>query len=110
MPNITIDVFANMKYVIDQVNTNVDYLAPGGGTRGNAQLVQVVFDTRNDNAHNGFIRSTTDWKLQLDSVHDILDVINHQAEAVDVKKIIDRLVTLEPEGGTVTQEDFKILE
>jgi hypothetical protein len=29
MPNITIDVFANMKYVIDQVNTNVDYLAPG---------------------------------------------------------------------------------
>jgi hypothetical protein len=45
--------------------------------------------------------------LQLDSVHDILDVINHQAEAVDVKKII---VTLEAEGGTVTQEDFKILE
>ncbi|EFX62714.1 hypothetical protein DAPPUDRAFT_119938 [Daphnia pulex] len=110
LANITIDVFANLKYVMDQVNTNQDYLAPGGGTRGDAQLLAIVFDTRNDNAHNGFLRATTDWHLQLDSVHDILDVINHQAEAGEVKKIIDRLVELEAEGGTVTQEDFNFFE
>ncbi|EFX78088.1 hypothetical protein DAPPUDRAFT_105323 [Daphnia pulex] len=110
LANITIDVFANLKYIMDQVNTNQDYLAPGGGTRGDAQLLAIVFDTRNDNAHDAFVRSTTDWKLQLDSVHDILDVINHQADAVEVKKIIDRLVELEAEGATVTQEDFTFFE
>jgi hypothetical protein len=110
LANISIDVFANLKYIMDQVNTNQDYLAPGGGTRGDAQVLQIVFDTRNDNAHDAFVRSTTDWKLQLDSVHDILDVINHQAEAVEVKKIIDRLVELEAEGATVTQEDFTFFE
>jgi hypothetical protein len=36
--------------------------------------------------------------------------MNHQAEAVEVKKIIDHLATLEAEGGTVTQEDLKFLE
>ncbi len=36
LANITIDVFANLKYIMDQVNTNQDYLAPGGGTRGDA--------------------------------------------------------------------------
>ncbi|EFX66462.1 hypothetical protein DAPPUDRAFT_116382 [Daphnia pulex] len=107
---ISIDVFANLKYVMDQVKTNADYLSPGGGTRGDAQVLQTVFDTRNDNAHNAFLRATTDWHLQLDSVHDILDVINHQEEAVEVKKIIDRLVELEAEGGTVTQEDFNFFE
>jgi hypothetical protein len=110
LANISIDVFVNLKYIMDQVNTNQDYLAPGGGTRGDAQLLAIVFDTRNDNAHDAFVRSTTDWHLQLDSVHDILDVINHQAEAVEVKKIIDRLVELEAEGATVTQEDFTFFE
>jgi hypothetical protein len=110
LANITFDVFANMKYIMDQVNTNQDYLAPGGGTRGDAQLLAIVFDTRNDNAHDAFVRSTTDWHLQLDSVHDILNVINHQAEAVEVKNIIDRLVELEAEGATVTQEDFTFFE
>jgi hypothetical protein len=110
LPNITIDVFANMKYVMDQVNTNVDYLAPGGGTRGDAQVCQTVFDTRNDNAHNIFIRSSSNWHQQLDSVHDILSVINHQEEASEVQTIVDRLVRLEAEGGTVTQEDFNFWE
>jgi hypothetical protein len=57
LANITIDVFANLKYIMDQVNTNQDYLAPGGGTRGDAQLLAIVFDTRNDNSHDAFLRS-----------------------------------------------------
>lgn len=107
--NISIDVFANMKYVIDQFKTNTDYLSPGGGSRGDAQVLHTIFDCRIDNLHNAFIRSSTDWKPQLDAVHDILNVINHQAEASEVQTIVDRLVRLEAEGATATEEDFKFM-
>ncbi|EFX78124.1 hypothetical protein DAPPUDRAFT_105366 [Daphnia pulex] len=110
IPNITMDVYANTNYILDQIKKNNVYISPGGASRNDAQVLQTVFDCRNDNAHEAFTRSSADWKLQLDAVHDILDLIHHPNEASEVQAIVDRLVQLEAEGATVTQEDFKFFE
>jgi len=108
--NITMDLYANSNYILDQVKKNKDYISPGGVSRNDAQVFQTIFDFRNDNAHEAFTRSSRDWKLQLDAVHDILDLIYHPNEASEVQTIVDRLVRLEAEGATVTNEDFKFFE
>lgn len=51
--NITLDLYANLKYINDQMILNPDFFGPGGGSRGDARTVQTAYDTRMDNAHGG---------------------------------------------------------
>jgi hypothetical protein len=106
IPNITMDLYANTNYILHQIKNNKLYISPGGASRNDAQVLQTVFECRNDNAHEAFTRSSADWKLQLDAVHDILDLIHHPNEASEVQAIVDRLVQLEAEGATVINEDL----
>jgi hypothetical protein len=108
--NITVDLYANLNYLLYQINSNQDYISPGGASRNDAQVFQTGFDCRNDNAHGAYTRASTDYKLQLDAVVAILQLINSPAEAIEVQAIVDRLVKMEAQGATVTQEDFKFFE
>lgn len=108
--NITLDLYANLKYIKKQLKTNADFLAPGGASRGDKNLVEMVYDTRMDNAHGRYTRATNNYRPQLQSVVQILDVINKHEVALNVQVIIDRLVTLEANGATVTQADFQFME
>ncbi len=108
--NITIDLYANLKYITDQLKVNADYIGPGGGSRGDAQLLKTAYDKRMDNAHGGFTRGSTNWRTQLDSVVQILDLINKHDVALNFQRMIDRLVRLETEEATVTNEEFKFME
>jgi hypothetical protein len=107
---ITVDLYANLNYLLYQINNNQVFISPGGASRNDAQLFQTGFDCRNDNAHGAYTRASTDYKLQLDAVVAILQLINSPAEALEVKAIVDRLVTLEAQGATVTQDEFKFFE
>jgi hypothetical protein len=39
-----------------------------------------------------------------------LQLINNPAEALEVQAIVDRLVILEAQGATVTQDEYKFYE
>ncbi|EFX78172.1 hypothetical protein DAPPUDRAFT_105439 [Daphnia pulex] len=108
--NITLDLYANLKFIKNQLKVNADFFAPGGASRGDENLVETVYDTRMDNAHGGYTRATADWRVQLESVVQILDLINKHDVALEVQVIMDRLVALETAGATVTQVDFKFME
>jgi hypothetical protein len=62
------------------------------------------------NAHGGYTRATASYRPQLQSTVEILDLINKHDIALNVQVIIDRLVTLEANGATVTQAEFTFLE
>ncbi|EFX78117.1 hypothetical protein DAPPUDRAFT_105352 [Daphnia pulex] len=98
--NITVDLYANLNYILDQINNNQDFISPGGASRNDAQVFQTGFECRNDNAHGAYTRASTDYKLQLDAVVAILQLINSPAEALEVQAIVDRLVILEAQGAT----------
>jgi hypothetical protein len=108
--NITLDLYANLKYIKNQLNVNPDFLAPGGASRADKNLVQIVYNTRMDNAHGRYIRATASYRPQLQSTVEILDLINKHDVSLNVQAIIDRLVTLEANGATVTQAEFTFLE
>jgi hypothetical protein len=108
--NITVDLYANLNCILDQINNNQDYISPGATSRSDAQVFQTGFDCRNENTHGAYTRPSTDWKLQLDAVVAILQLINNPAEALEVQAIVDRLVILEAQGATVTQDEFKFFE
>ncbi len=108
--SLTIDLYANLKFIKDKVKTNPDFLAPGGSSRSDANLLNIVYDTRMDNAHGGFIRGSSDYRPQLESVVEILDLINKHDDALEVQEIIDRLVRLETDGALVTNDNFKFME
>ncbi|EFX78265.1 hypothetical protein DAPPUDRAFT_320675 [Daphnia pulex] len=108
--NITLDLYANLKYLKKQLKINPDFFAPGGASRGDENLVETVYDTRMDNAHGGYTRATADWRVQLESVVQILVLMNKHDVALEVQVIMDRLVALETAGATVTQVDFKFME
>ncbi len=63
-----------------------------------------------DDAHGGFTSGSTDWRPQLESVVEILDLINQHNDALEVQEIIDRLARLEAESAVVTNDDFKFME
>jgi hypothetical protein len=108
--NVTLDPYANLKFIKKQLKVNADFIAPGGASRGDKKLVEIVYDTRMDNAHGGYIRATANYRPQLDSVIQILDLMNKHDVALKVQVIVDRLVALEAAGATVTQADFKFME
>jgi hypothetical protein len=108
--NITLDLYANMKYIKNQLKVNPDFLAPGGASRADKNLVQIVYNTRMDNAHGRYIRATASYRPQLQSTVEILDLINKHDVSLNVQAIIDRLITLEANGATVTQAEFTFLE
>jgi hypothetical protein len=108
--NITLDLYANLKYIKNQLKVNPDFLAPGGASRADRNLVQIVYDTRMDNAHGRYIRATARYRPQLQSTVEILDVINKHDVSLQVQAVSDRLVTLEANGATVTQAEFTFLE
>jgi hypothetical protein len=108
--NITLDLYANLKYIKNQLKVNPDFLAPGGASRADRNLVQIVYDTRMDNAHGRYIRATARYRPQLQSTVEILDVINKHDVSLQVQAVIDRLVTLEANGATGTQAEFTFLE
>jgi hypothetical protein len=108
--NITLDLYANLKYINDQMILNPDFFGPGGGSRGDACTVQTAYDTRMDNAHGGYTRSSTAWQPQMESAVQILKLINKHEVALKVQIIIDRLVRLATEQATVTNDEFKFME
>jgi hypothetical protein len=63
-----------------------------------------------DNAHGRYIRATASYRPQLQSTVEILDLINKHDVSLNVQAIIDRLITLEANGATVTQAEFTFLE
>jgi hypothetical protein len=108
--NITLDLYANLKYSKEQLKINPDFFAPGGASRGDENLVETVYNTRMDNAHGGYIRATASYRPQLDSIIQILNLMNKHDVAQNVQNIMDRLVALETGGATVTQAHFKFME
>jgi hypothetical protein len=108
--NITLDLYANLKYSKEQLKINPDFFAPGGASRGDENLVETVYNTRMDNAHGGYIRATASYRPQLDGVIQILNLMNKHDVAQNVQNIMDRLVALETGGATVTQAHFKFME
>jgi hypothetical protein len=108
--NVTLDPYANLKFIKKQLKVNADFFAPGGASRGDKNLVKIVYNTRMDNAHGGYIRATANYRPQLDSIIQILNLLNKHDVGLNVKNIMDRLVALEKAGATVTQAHFKFME
>jgi hypothetical protein len=48
---MTVNLYANINYILDQINRNQDSISPGGASRSDDQVFQTGFDCRNDNAH-----------------------------------------------------------
>ena len=58
----------------------------------------------------GFTRGSTDWRPQLEIAVQILDLTNKHEVALKVQIITDRLLRLETEEATVTNDEFKFME
>jgi hypothetical protein len=76
-----------------------DFLDVGGLQRGNAQTMQIIFETRIDNAHGGYTRSSTDWEIQLEVTVRILNVLKSLDKAIKGQEVLDKLVWLKTKGS-----------
>ena len=79
-----------------------DFLDAGGLQREDAQTMQIIFETRMDNAHGGYTRSSTDWEIQPEVTVQILYVF----KAITVQEVLDQLILLKTKGSVESNADF----
>lgn len=108
--DLTLDLHANLKFIIDQILKKPDYIDGGGWQRDDAGLFQKLFDTRLSYAHGWFQIAWNDWEVQLQSIVDALQLLKATTEAAQVKLIFDKLVRCKNEGLVVTSQEFNIME
>ena len=108
--DITLDLHANLKFIIDQLLKNKDFIDGGGFQRDDVGLFQKLFATRLCYAHGWFQIAWNDWEVQLQSIVDALYLLKATTEAAEVKLIFDKLVRCKNEGLVVTSQEFNILE
>ena len=109
-PNHTMDLYPNILYIQDQLRIDPDFLDVGGLQRGDAKTIQIIFETRMDNAHGGYIRSSRDWQTQLEAIIQILNVLKSPDKATKVQEVLDKLILLKTRGSVVSNADFNFME
>jgi hypothetical protein len=108
--DITLDLHANLKFIIDQLLKNKDFIDGGGFQRDDVGLFQKLFATRLCYAHGWFQIAWNDWEVQLQGIVDALQLLKATTEAAQVKLIFDKLVRCKNEGLVVTSQEFNIME
>lgn len=90
-----LDVYQNLKHIIDKQRSDSKYLAKDASQRTDSVMLKVAMDGRNYTCHGKFSKVSMLWKMYLQSWVDLMNVINAKVAAEEIQEILDTIVVSE---------------
>ncbi len=108
-PPPSLDVYANVKDMADEVANNPDYLAIGGNNRNDRLILTSVKKLRLNLAHGHYEKTYSGFEVKLADLIELLPLLGAPDAAVEVGLIRDILVELKRNGKQVRPSHFPSL-
>lgn len=91
-PSTGFDVFKNFKKIIEEEETDLNYLGKGAAQRNDSELLKVAMSARHSTCHGIFSEVFEKWEVYLKSWIGLADIINANEASRKMQGVLDTLI------------------